>query len=191
MNDERAATHPVPAHQPLAGIRIVDLTRYLPGPFCALQLSWLGAQVTCIEQPPHGDPMRVLPPLADDGTSLAYRSLRRDADVELLDLGTEEGRARALELVDAADVLLESFRPGVAARLGLGAEALRARNPGLIFCSLSGYGQDGPWAQAPGHDLNYEALAGLLEQTGTQHTVVHPPVPLADLAGGMVAATSI
>jgi crotonobetainyl-CoA:carnitine CoA-transferase CaiB-like acyl-CoA transferase len=186
-----SAPAPIPAHRPLAGIRVVDLTRYLPGPFCALQLGWLGAAVTCIEQPPHGDPLKALPPLGEDGTSLSYGSLRRDATVELVDLGSEDGRTRALELVDAADVLLESFRPGVAARLGLGPDALRERNPRLVYCSLSGYGQDGPWAQAPGHDLNYESVAGLLEQNGTQDTVVHPPVPLADLAGGMAAATAI
>jgi len=179
------------AHHPLEGIRVVDLSRYLPGPFCTLQLAWLGAQVTCVEQPPHGDPLRAMPPLGDDGTSLAYRSLRRDAAVELLDLSGDEGRARLLALVDEADVFVESFRPGVADRLGIGPDELRARRPGLVYCSLSGYGQTGPWAQAPGHDIGYEAAAGLLEQTGTPDEVVLPPVPLADLAGGFVAATAI
>src|SRR6476620_9003542 len=121
----------IPAHRPLEGVRVLDLTRYLPGPFCTLNLSWLGAQVTVIEQPPHGDPMRTVPPLDEDGTSFAYHSLRRDAGVELVDLASDEGRARALELADAADVFVESFRPGVAARLGLGPDTLRERNPGL------------------------------------------------------------
>jgi crotonobetainyl-CoA:carnitine CoA-transferase CaiB-like acyl-CoA transferase len=175
----------------LDGIRVVDVSRYLPGPFCSLNLQWLGASVTVVEQPPHGDPLRTMPPLGADGTSLAYRSLRRGMDVRLLDLASDEGRAAMLALCDEADVLVESFRPGVAARLGIGAEDLRSRNPGLVFCSLSGYGQDGPWAQAPGHDIGYEAAAGLLEQTGTDDEVVLPPVPLADLAGGQAAATAI
>jgi crotonobetainyl-CoA:carnitine CoA-transferase CaiB-like acyl-CoA transferase len=135
--------------------------------------------------------MRAIPPLDGDGVSLAYRSLRRDVRVELLDLGADDGRARALELADGADVCIEQFRPGVAARLGMGADALRERNPGLIYCSITGYGQDGPWAQAPGHDMNYEAIVGLLEQNGTHQTVVQPAVPLADLAGGQSAATAI
>lgn len=170
---------------------MLDATRYLPGPFCSLHLAWLGADVTCIEQPPFGDPMRAIPPLDADDTSLAYRSLRRDAHVEMLDIADADGRARALELADAADVFIESFRPGVAARLGIGPEQLRERNAGLVYCSMSGYGQDGPWAQAPGHDMNYEAIAGLLEQSGTHQEVVPPAVPLADLAGGQAAATAI
>lgn len=170
---------------------MLDASRYLPGPFCSLQLGWLGAEVTCIEQPPHGDPMRAIPPLGADGTSLAYRSLRRGAGVELLDLRDDDGLARALELADKADVFVESFRPGVADKLGIGADRLRSRNPHLVYCSLSGYGQDGPWAHAPGHDIDYEAAAGLLEQSGTLDTVVAPPVPLADLAGGQAAATAI
>ena len=182
--------HP-PSHRPLEGIRVVDASRYLPGPFCSLNLAWLGAEVTVVEQPPHGDPLRTLPPLGDDGLSLSYRSLRRDMDVELLDLGSDDGRARMHELCDAADVFVESFRPGVAARLGVGPDELRQRNGGLVYCSLSGYGQDGPWAQAPGHDIGYESVAGLLEQTGTADEVVLPPVPLADLAGGASAATAI
>lgn len=170
---------------------MLDASRYLPGPFCSLNLAWLGATVTVVEQPPHGDPLRTLPPVGDDGLSLAYRSLRRDMQVELLDLGDETDRARFHELGDAADVFVESFRPGVTTRLGIGHEQLRARNPRLVYCSLSGYGQTGPWAQAPGHDIGYESVAGLLEQTGTRDEVVLPPVPLADLAGGQTAATAI
>lgn len=181
----------IPAHRPLEGIRVVDVTRYLPGPFCSLNLAWLGATVTVVEQPPHGDPLRSMPPLGADGTSLAYRSLRREMAVELLDLASDEGRVRMAALLADADVLVESFRPGVAERLGIGAEAVRAAHPRVVHCSLSGYGQDGPWSQAPGHDIGYEAAAGLLEQTGTPDEVALPAVPLADLAGGMVAATSI
>ena len=179
------------AHRPLEGIRVVDVSRYLPGPFCSLQLSWLGAEVTVVEQPPHGDPLRAMPPVGTDGESLAYASLRRDAHVALRDLSDPDDLAAVLELVDAADVFVESFRPGVAARLGIGPDQLRTRNPRLVYCSLSGYGQTGPWAQAPGHDSGYEALAGLLEQSGTIDEVTLPPVPVADLAGGLVASTAI
>ncbi|MCW2926305.1 MAG: L-carnitine dehydratase/bile acid-inducible protein [Thermoleophilia bacterium] len=180
-----------PAHRPLEGVRVLDCSRYLPGPFCSLNLAWLGAQVTIIEQPPGGDPLRAMPPLGPDGESIAYRSLRRDMSVELLDLASDDGLARARALADGADVFVESFRPGVAVRLGLGADELRASNRGLVYCSLSGYGQDGPWAQAPGHDIGYEAAAGLLEQSGTHDAVTQPAVPMADLAGGMAAATAI
>ena len=180
-----------PAHRPLDGVRVLDVSRYLPGPFCSLNLAWLGAEVTVVEQPPHGDPLRTLPPVGDDGMSLAYRSLRRDMEVLLLDLGDGDDRARFLELAAAADVFVESFRPGVTSRLGIGPDELRARNRRLVYCSLSGYGQTGPWAQAPGHDIGYESVAGLLEQTGTRDEVVLPPVPLADLAGGQSAATAI
>lgn len=189
MSDDHAS--PPPAHRPLEGIRVLDVSRYLPGPFCSLNLAWLGASVTVVEQPPHGDPLRTLPPVGDDGLSLAYRSLRRDMEVELLDLGDGDDLARFLQLADEADVFVESFRPGVTTRLGIGAEQLRARNARLVYCSLSGYGQTGPWAQAPGHDIGYESVAGLLEQTGTRDEVAMPPVPLADLAGGQSAATAI
>lgn len=182
---------PAPSHRPLAGIRVLDLSRYLPGPFCSLQLAWLGADVIVIEQPPHGDPLRTMPPYDDEGVSRAYASLRRDCEIRMLDLQDEADRTAAAELARDADVLVESFRPGVAARLGLGVDALRAQNPGLVYASLSGYGQTGPWAQAPGHDLGYEALAGILEQSGTTSQIVPPPVPIADLAGGFAAATAI
>lgn len=185
------ADRTVDPHRPLAGIRVLDVSRYLPGPFCSLNLAWLGAEVTVVEQPPNGDPLRTMPPLGSDGVSLSYRSLRRGMSVELLDLAHSDGRARMDALVDRADVLVESFRPGVAARLGIGPEQVRARTPSIIYCSLSGYGQTGPWAQAPGHDIGYEAAAGLLEQIGTPDELALAPVPLADLAGGQMAATAI
>lgn len=181
----------IPAHRPLVGISVLDLSRYLPGPYCSLQLSWLGARVTCIEQPPLGDPLRTLPPLDVDGVSYAYRSLRRDARSELIDLSQADGLRQARALAEDADVLIESFRPGVAQRLGLGADALRSLNPKLVYCSISGYGQGGPWSQAPGHDLNYQSVAGLLGQNGFPTPPELPSVPMADLAGGLSAATAI
>jgi alpha-methylacyl-CoA racemase len=122
---------------------------------------------------------------------LAYRSLRRHASTHLIDLQTPDGVAEARELVTTADVFVESFRPGVAARLGLGADDLRAAQPQLVYCSISGYGQTGPWAQAPGHDINYEAISGLLDQSGTAERITLPAVPIADLAGALISATAI
>ena len=184
-------TMPPATHQPLRGLHVVDASRYLPGPFCSLQLAWLGAHVTVIEQPPYGDPLRAMPPLAADGVSYAYHSLRRGCEVVQYDLTDEEQRELAVDLAIGADVFIESFRPGVATKLGLGADALMSAAPELIYASLSGYGQTGPWAQAPGHDAGYEAVAGLLGQSGTQREIALPAVPMADLAGGYTAATAI
>lgn len=179
------------SHLPLAGIRVVDFSRYLPGPFCSLQLAWLGADVTCIEQPPNGDLLRSTPPLAPDGTSLASASLRRHAERLLLDLRSAADREHALQLCDDAQVVIESFRPGVADRLGIGADVVRARNVNVVYCSISAWGQTGPWAAAPGHDVNMQALSGLLDRSGTPDEVLLPSLPLADLAGGAMAATAI
>jgi crotonobetainyl-CoA:carnitine CoA-transferase CaiB-like acyl-CoA transferase len=179
------------APAPLDGISVVDFSRYLPGPFCTLQLAWLGAHVTMVEQPPAGDPMRHMPPLGPDGQSLASASLTRHKHSIILDLSMPNELDHALELCDGADVVVESFRPGVAARLGIGYDAIRARNPRIVYCSISGFGQTGPWAQVAGHDANYLATAGLLEQMGTYERANLPPVPLADLGGGSLAATAI
>ena len=175
----------------LAGIRVVDFTRYLPGPACTLQLAWLGAHVDAVEQPPAGDPMRAVPPLGDDGISLASRSLGRGKYRHLLDLRSADGKAAAIALIAEADVVVEGFRPGVAERLGIGPATLRERFPRLIACSITGYGQTGPWAQRAGHDGNYLAITGLLERCGPPQAPVLPPVPLADLAGASMAATAI
>lgn len=186
MNDVTAS-----CSAPLCGTRVVDLSRYLPGPFCTLQLAWLGAEVITIEQPPHGDPMRQVPPLGPDGVSLAAASLARGKERRLLDLGEPADCAEAFELCTSADVVVEGFRPGVAARLGVGAEQVRGRSPRVVYCSITGYGQDGPWAQTAGHDANYEAIAGLLARTGTPDRVTLPALPVADLAGGSSATTAI
>ena len=179
------------ASSPLDGIRVIDFSRYLPGPFCSLQLAWLGATVHTVEQPPAGDPMRSVPPFAEDGVSLASHSLMRHKERHLLDLGDDDCRAEALALCATADVVVESFRPGVAARLGIGYEQLRETNPRLVYCSLSGYGQTGPWAQVAGHDANYESIAGLLHGNGPAERPVLPALPLADLAGASSAVSAI
>lgn len=185
------ATPTTAATQLLEGVLVVDFTRYLPGPFCTLQLAWLGAEVHTVERPPAGDPMRGIPPLGRDGESLAAASLQRGKQQHLVDLSTGEGREAAVALCARADVVVEGFRPGGAARLGIDVQALRRVNPALVYCSITGYGQDGPWAQLAGHDANYEAVSGLLDMNGTTAGPQLPAVPLADLAGGSLAATAI
>ena len=164
----------------LSGVRVLDLSIWRPGPYATQLLAEMGAEVIKVE-PPGGDPMRVYLEL--------FASLNADKRSIELDLKSEEGRARALELAAEADVVIEGFRPGVAARLGVDDDAVRAVNPSVVYCSLSGMGQDGPLALAPGHDLAYMAWAGVLAPHGGPPVV--PAVPMADLAGGMAAAMAI
>ncbi|MBO0703477.1 MAG: CoA transferase, partial [Candidatus Dormibacteraeota bacterium] len=132
------------SRQPLAGIRVLDLTRLLPGPFCSLLLADMGADVIKVEQPGSGDAMRLYPPLRD-GQSVAFNAVNRNKRSITLNLKAPRGRSLFLSLVERADCVLEGNRPGVMARLGLGWPVLRERNPGLVLCSISGYGQDSPW----------------------------------------------
>ncbi len=169
---------------PLAGVRVLDLSRLLPGPFCTLILSDLGASVDKLEDPHVGDYLRVFPPLKN-GLSGRFNALNRDKRSICLDLKQADGRAALLKLVEKYHVVVESFRPGVMDRLGVGWAALSAINPKLVLCSISGYGQTGPLRDKAGHDLNYISLAGVLGLAGpSDHTPPVPPVQLADLAGG-------
>ncbi|MEM9195188.1 MAG: CaiB/BaiF CoA-transferase family protein [Myxococcota bacterium] len=168
---------------PLAGIRVLDLSRLLPGPFATMVLSDLGAQVDKVEDPRGGDYLRRMPP----GTEMSapFVALNRGKRSVVLDLKSGPGREAFLQLTESYDVLVESFRPGVMARLGLGYEALRARNPRLVYCAISGYGQDGPLRDRAGHDLNYLARAGVLGLSGPEDDVPQvPPVQIADIGGG-------
>jgi len=174
----------------LQGCRVLDLSQYLPGPYATRLLADLGAEVVKIE-PPGGDPMRFFIFLDDDGLSPLYKQVNAGKTVVRLDLKSASGRARLTELVMAADVLLESFRPGVLARLGFANDHLRSLNPRLIHCALSGFGQDGPASQRGGHDLTYMALSGMLYHTGTVDTPVIPFPPISDYASGQQAATLI
>lgn len=177
--------------RPLSGIKVLDLTRLLPGPFCTLLLADLGADVLKIEDP-GGDYARYFPPFVD-GKSVFFASLNRNKRAMTLNLKDDRGVELLKRLVADADVLLESFRPGVMERLGVGYEALRAENPGLIYCSISGYGQTGELRTRAGHDLNFMAVSGMLEQTGQAgQAPVIPGFQLADIAGGaMYAAVGI
>ncbi|HEX6311767.1 MAG TPA: CoA transferase [Acidimicrobiia bacterium] len=166
----------------LEGVRVLDLSIWRPGPYCTQLLVEMGAEVVKIE-PPEGDPMRVFPDL--------FRALNAGKRSVLVDLKDDSGRASVLDLARDADVVVEGFRPGVVARLGVDADAVRAVNPSVVYCSISGYGQEGPLAPVPGHDLNYQAWAGVLEpRDGDAEPVVARP-PIADLAGGAYAAMAI
>ena len=174
----------------LAGIRVLDLSQYLPGPYAGQILADLGAEVVKVE-PPAGDPLRQVPPLDGDGLSAFYKLVNAGKTVVRLDLKQAAGKAAFLGLVDRADALIESFRPGALARLGLDAEALRARNPRLVHCALSGYGQSGPDALKAGHDINYMAMAGGLASSGTAARPIGAHPPTADFASGMQAALTV
>ena len=146
--------------QPLSGLTVLDFSTLLPGPLATLMLAEAGARVVKVERP-GGEDMRRFPPFFSGGSAL-YAMLNRGKEAIFLDLKTEQGRAAALDLATSADIVVEQFRPGVMDRLGLGYAALAARNPRLVYCSISGYGQSGPRAGEAGHDLNYLARSGLL-----------------------------
>jgi crotonobetainyl-CoA:carnitine CoA-transferase CaiB-like acyl-CoA transferase len=172
------------AASPLAGVRIVDFSLYLPGPYATRLLADLGADVVRVE-PPMGDPVRQFMPGAYEWLNQGKRAIRAD-------LKSEEGRDVVQDLLRTADVVVEGFRPGVAERLGIGPEQAAALRPGVIFCSLSGYGQTGPDRDRPGHDIGYEAGGGAYAAVlaaGERPAVPH--VPVGDLGGGLFAAMSI
>jgi alpha-methylacyl-CoA racemase len=174
-------------------MRILDLSRLFPGPYCSRILADLGFEVIKVELPGGGDWSRYVPPLdPESGEGLLFRALNRGKKSLTLNLKSPEGKAVLLELVGTADVLLETFRPGVMERLGLGYEALAERNPRLVYCSLSGYGRTGPYRERAGHDLNYQGLAGLLDLTGRHDRPPGMPgAPAADLGGALWAAIGI
>jgi crotonobetainyl-CoA:carnitine CoA-transferase CaiB-like acyl-CoA transferase len=150
---------------PLAGVRVLDLTRLLPGPVATLHLADLGADVVKIEDHGAGDYARILGD-GPDGISVFYRCVNRNKRGLRLDLKQTRGREVLLRLARSADIVVESFRPGVSERLGIGYAQLSAVNPRLVYCAITGYGQDGPLAEAAGHDLNYIGLSGVLDQIG-------------------------
>jgi crotonobetainyl-CoA:carnitine CoA-transferase CaiB-like acyl-CoA transferase len=178
---------------PLAGIRVLDLSRLLPGGYCSLLLADYGAEVLKVEDTGAGDYLRWAPPqhpgAQPSAASAMFLALNRGKQSIRLNLKVREGQEVLFRLVREHDVLLESFRPGVMERLGVGYERLRAEHPGLVYCAITGYGQDGPDRDRPGHDLNYLARGGLLGLTGERDG---PPVAaagqIADLGGGALMA---
>lgn len=178
--------------QALADIRVLDLSRLLPGPYLTMILGDMGAEVIKVEAPRIGDYMRTIPP-AKDGVSGRFMAVNRNKRSLVLDLKSEAGRLAFLRMVERADVVVESFRPGVMDRLGLSYEVLKERNPGIVVCAISGYGQDGPYRKRAGHDINYLGMGGVLAMGGTADGApLLPGVQIADLAGGALwGATAI
>ena len=181
---------------PLSDVKVLDLSRLLPGGFCSLLLADLGAEVLKVEDTGMGDYIRWAPPYygSDEQQELGTRSslylaLNRGKRSVRLDLKSEQGGEALLRLVESHDVVLDGFRPGVLDRLGVGYERMREANPGIVFCAITGYGQGGPYTQRAGHDMNYLGLVGLLGLTGAKDG---PPVQsggqIADIGGGALMA---
>ncbi len=178
---------------PLETVRVLDLSRLLPGPFCTLQLADFGADVIKIENPAEGgDSFRGREPRAGAHGAI-FSALNRNKKSVTLNLKHEKGKEIFRKMIGRADVLVESFRPGVMDRLGLGYSALKEINPRLIYCAITGYGQDGPYSHLPGHDINYIGLAGLLQLQGERNgPPVLPATQIADIGGGaMMGLTGI
>jgi alpha-methylacyl-CoA racemase len=178
---------------PLEGVRVLDLSRLLPGGFCSLLLADFGADVLKVEDTGMGDYIRWAPPFYEgaheSARSALFLSLNRNKRSIRLDLKNERGRDALLRLVSDHDVVLESFRPGVLERLGVGYERMREENPGIVYCAISGYGQGGPKRDASGHDMNYLGLIGLLGLTGERGGApMQAAGQIADLGGGALMA---
>lgn len=173
--------------QPLRGVKVVDLSTLLPGPLCTLLLAEAGADVIKIERPA-GDEMRGYEPKSG-ADSVNFGLLNRGKKSVALDLKREPDREAALALIDEADIVVEQFRPGVMSRLGLGYDTVSTRNPRIVYCSITGYGQSGPKSGAAAHDLNYLAETGMLAlSVDSSGAPVLPPALIADIAGGTYPA---
>ena len=177
----------------LDGLRVLDLSRLLPGGFCSLLLADFGAEVIKVEDTAMGDYLRWAPPyyegLEETARSALFLALNRGKRSIRIDLKSKGGREALIGLARGADVLLESFRPGVLHRLGVGYDQLRSANPGLVYCAITGYGQDGPGRDRSGHDLNYLGLNGMLGVTGeADGPPVQPAGQIADIGGGALMA---
>jgi crotonobetainyl-CoA:carnitine CoA-transferase CaiB-like acyl-CoA transferase len=171
----------------LNGIRVLDLTRLLPGPLLTLYLVDLGAEVIKIEDTEQGDYLRWMS-LAGNGSGNLFEALNRDKKGIKLNLKTPEGVEAFQRLSRKADIIVEGFRPGVVDKLGVGYDAIKSINPAIVYCSVSGYGKDGPYAGKAGHDLNYIGVAGSLGVTGNKDKPVIPGVQIGDIAGGSITA---
>jgi alpha-methylacyl-CoA racemase len=174
----------------LQGLRVVDLSFWLPGPFCSQILADLGADVIKVERRLSGDPIRLIGPTVG-AESRRFLLLNRSKKSLALNLKRAEGREIVHRLVATSDVLLEGSAPGQMGKLGLGYEDVRADNPRIVYCSLSGFGQDGPYAPRAGHDITYAALGGLLDLVPPAGPPILPGLPLADLSGALYAAIGI
>jgi len=178
--------------RPLDGVVVLDLSRLLPGPFCTQLLANLGADVIKVEDPALGDYMRAVPPAVGD-TSYPFLMVNRGKRSIVIDLRTKTGRGVLYRLARKADVFVEQFRPSTVKALGIDYPRLRRANPRLVYCSFGGFGRTGPYADKPAHDLNFEALAGILSVTASRpgERPAIPGVPVSDLASACLAAFSI
>ena len=175
----------------LEGLRVVDLSVFLPGPYLTMALADHGAEVVKVEAPNGGDPGREIG-LSDGPSTVFFRNLNRGKRSVVLDLKTERGRADLLRLVDDADVFVEAFRPGVMERLGFDYATVSARNPRIVYCSVSAFGQDGPYRDRPAHDLATEALAGITSITlGADDKPAIPGVAIADVVSSLQGLSGI
>lgn len=180
-------------HKPLAGLKVIDLTRLLPGPVCTWHLAGMGAEIIKIEDKGVGDYARNFfqtpQELANEIPSVFYRSINSNKQVIHLDLKNPEDNNAFLDLIPTADLVIESFRPGVMERLGLGASALRSVKPSLVYCAITGYGMSGPWKDKACHDINSLALTGVLDQLrDVDGRPIMPNIQIADVLGGAVSA---
>ena len=192
----KRARPPADRRGPLSGVRVLDLSRLLPGGFCSLLLADFGAEVLKVEDTGMGDYVRWAAPYYDDAEDSArsalFLALARGKRSIRLNLKEHGGREVLRRLTREYDVLLESFRPGVLTRLGVGYERLREENPGLVYCAVTGYGQHGPHTSRPGHDINYLALNGMLDLTGeSDGPPVVPAAQIADMGGAVMAAFGV
>jgi crotonobetainyl-CoA:carnitine CoA-transferase CaiB-like acyl-CoA transferase len=175
----------------LAGLRVVDLSNFLPGPYLTMTLADHGAEVIKIEQPEEGDPGRTIG-LSDGPSTVFFRNLNRGKKSVVLDLKALEQRALLLDLCETADVFVETFRPGVAERLGVGYSSVTARNPRIVYCSISAFGNEGPYRHRPAHDLAIEAIGGVLGLTlGNDGEPAIPGVPIADHLAALQGLSAI
>lgn len=180
------------SNKPLSGIRILDLTRVVSGPFATMHLGDLGADIIKIEEPKKGDDSRAFGPPFIGGESAYFLSVNRNKRSCSIDLKTEEGKALILDLVKKSDVIIENFRPGTMARLGLAYETLRLANPAIIYCGISGFGTAGVDAQRPGYDLIIQGESGFMDITGEAGGVpTKVGTSVADMISGLYAAQGI
>lgn len=175
----------------LDGIRVLDMSSFLPGPYLTLSMADHGAEVIKIEAPGEGDPGRAILPM-DGAHSAFFRNLNRGKKSIVLNLKNDDDREQLLKLAETADVIVESSRPGVARRLGVDYESIAARNPGIVYCAISAFGQDGPYAGRAAHDLAVEAISGVLSANlDSDARPVHPALPMADLLAGLQGLSGV
>src|SRR5258708_3422684 len=176
--------------QPLTGIRVLDLTQFLSAPSARQILADLGADSINLE-PPQGDPIRVVPPHFVGEDSVYYLCINRNKRCVAVDMKVDSGRELVKKLALSSDIVMENFRPGVLERLGLSAEAMRKEKPSLIWCSITGFGQDGPYRNKPAYDMIVQALSGGMSLTGEAGGApVRAGIPIGDLAAGLYASTA-